>query len=306
MDPQFPLPSHNEGNGQVAIDMPGCDMNAPFGAPAPWDAANGQDQKQDYMLYVWIGLGVVVVIILLVCCCGGGKSGSSGKSRSFLSRLNPFAKEEPESCCSKPAVKYGVPALALATAVGGFVYYKKRQADTAARKKEQEDSEFAVKVWTISGVVGSVVLGAIWCYRATVTGWLRLLGNKCGMCDPPKSADAGAAKSGKGIMATIAKPFKCFKSKLCSAKPGQGANGAPAAKMKPDPELIKWRKNEICPICKDSWMVLAKEVPPIEVKTPYKLCKHKICTECFEGSKASLGNDWDNCEVCKESGNAKR
>jgi len=224
MDPQFPLPSHNEGNGQVAIDMPGCDMNAPFGAPAPWDAANGQDQKQDYMLYVWIGLGVVVVIILLVCCCGGGKSGSSGKSRSFLSRLNPFAKEEPESCCSKYG-KYGaMAALALATAGGGLMYYKKVQADAAARKKEEEDSEFAVKVWTISGVAGSVVLGAIWWKWDKVIHWVKLLGSKCGLCEkptaPPAAAnakDAGATKSGKGIMAW-------FKSKLCSSKPGQGVS----------------------------------------------------------------------------------
>merc|ERR1711964_525659 len=122
--------------GQVAIDMPECDMDAPFGAPAPWDedsAPNGQDS----MLYVWIGLGALVVIILLACwfCCGKSESSSRG---SYLSALNPFAKKEPEGCCSKPAVKYGVPALALAAAaVGGVMYYKKGQADAAARKKEE-------------------------------------------------------------------------------------------------------------------------------------------------------------------------
>merc|ERR1711964_406284 len=179
--------------GQVAIDMPECDMDAPFGAPAPWDedsAPNGQD----YMLYVWIGLGALVVIILLTCwfCCGKSESSSRGsflsglnpfakkEPESFLSKLNPFAKKEPEGCCSKPAVKYGVPALALAAAaVGGVMYYKKGQADAAARKKEEEDGEFAVKVWTVSGVAGLVALGAIWWKRATVIYWFKWLGHKC-------------------------------------------------------------------------------------------------------------------------------
>jgi len=281
MDPQFPLPSHNEGNGQVAIDMPGCDMNAPFGAPAPWDAANGQDQKQDYMLYVWIGLGVVVVIILLVCCCGGGKSGSSGKSRSFLSRLNPFAKEEPESCCSKYG-KYGAGLALAATAVGGWMYYKKVQADAATRKKEEEDSEFAVKVWTISGVAGCIVLGGIWWWKKDIiTPWLRKIGSKCGLCKgsdeltaPAGAKDAGAAKSGKGIVAWLksmlccsksaGKPFKC-QMLIAEACRGEKCTGTDRKRESPfDCKKDCILLDTVCAPCIDSYVATKTGGKPVE------------------------------------------